>query len=345
MELFPFHEFYLFKKKYPHVNTNEMQDELGEQFAQFCIEQKFTNLRLFELLLKWKCISEEKFVEMKTVLNQPSSFQIKSKSTHLPCNEIENKCIEVSQPNESCPKKEATIPITNHISSKTTTQYCNTMMIQDTLVLFIKESTDLILKNVLSQPPHHNSSTTQHTELGKNLDHLCSSFKEFIGDIMMESNQRVDGYRIEELYYKYIVKYVTIPELRILWNSHLAAYHQQKNQFCEAADCLLRILCIVFRILKLVNDPIVDNIPLELLSNGVASGPLQHVKEEEIASSLTTSEPFVIPKCYEFTVEGILSTSQKICDLYEQAEYYEKAVDVYKFMLPFVERIETFYFA
>src|SRR5690606_18413932 len=102
----------------------------------------------------------------------------------------------------------------------------------------------------------------------EDIEELCKRLQKLLKNTllieseMLKSDKSNNQYSIESLLYRISEGYSHTIELRFIWLKKLGEEHKKNKNYTETAQCYIRILTVIFEILKKKNSKIIKSIPV-----------------------------------------------------------------------------------
>eukprot|EP01027_Heterolobosea_sp_BB2_P014815 GEZU01021252.1.p1 GENE.GEZU01021252.1~~GEZU01021252.1.p1 ORF type:complete len:863 (-),score=281.91 GEZU01021252.1:19-2607(-) len=143
-----------------------------------------------------------------------------------------------------------------------------------------------------------------------------------------------DSEVMADLYHRIANGYKHAPELSVTWFNNMAEFHRKNEKYIEAAECIMYVVAIVFEYMKIRNNVLVQNLKREDLYR--VAPYLAFEQFDDLRNILEENKDNTFQSA-NFLDAGFMALLRRAADLFEKAEHYEYAVEVYKLIIPIYE--------
>uniref|UniRef100_A0A914Y863 DOCKER domain-containing protein n=1 Tax=Panagrolaimus superbus TaxID=310955 RepID=A0A914Y863_9BILA len=183
------------------------------------------------------------------------------------------------------------------------------------------------------------SSELQKTSFATQTKDLVFNLHMILTDTVKMKNVSNDFEMLIDLMFRIAKGYQTNPDLRLTWLINIANKHAERENYAEAAQCILHCAALVVEYLS-------------MRSFGEFSIPKGAVAFEELSENIleesATSDDVISPdndgvcESAHFSIDGFVHLIEKVANFYEKAQMFELLPNVYKLILPLYEERNDF---
>ncbi|KAE9549990.1 hypothetical protein FO519_006810, partial [Halicephalobus sp. NKZ332] len=199
------------------------------------------------------------------------------------------------------------------------------------------------LKTLLTYLDNDLSTELKKNPFGTQVKDLVFNLHMILTDTVKMKNVSNDFEMLIDLMFRIAKGYQSNPDLRLTWLINIANKHAEKENFAEAAQCILHCAALVAEYLSMKSG---------FHNSGELKIPKGASNFEELSENIleesATSEDVVSPdddgvcESAHFTVEGFVHLMEKAGNFFEKAQMYELLPTLYKLIFPIFEEKADF---
>ncbi|KAH7727015.1 Dock6 protein [Aphelenchoides avenae] len=171
------------------------------------------------------------------------------------------------------------------------------------------------------------------TSFSEQVKDLVFNLHMILSDTVKMQSFEDDFDMILDLMYRIAKGYQNNPDLRLTWLINIANKHADRENFAEAAQCMLHCAALVAEYMSM------HDYGSQMPNGAVAFAELSDNVEEECAVSDDVISPDEEGICESshFSVDGFMHLLGKSAIFFDRAQMYEHVATVYKFVIPILE--------